>query len=110
MITVLYLSQFVWPVFWLSFVAVALFITLAILNLIRLTLKVLALDVAQVINYIKIDAIERQQKIAGFEISCQVARQRIQANRKMLQSGQAGLLAADWKAGRFDVEIEEVKR
>lgn len=110
MITALYISQFVWPVFLLAFTTAALFIGLAILNSIRKTVKALALDVTHVINYFLTDAIERQQKVAGFEISCLAARQRIQANRKVLQSGQAGLLAAAWQAGRFDVEIEEVKR
>lgn len=107
MITALYISQFVWLVFLLAFIAAALFIALTILNSIRQTVKALALDVAQIIDYFKTDEIKRKQMVDGFEISCQIARQRIQANRKILQSGQSAMIAMAWQAGKFDIEVED---
>lgn len=107
MITALYISQFVWPLFLLAFIATALFIALAILNSIRQTVKALALDVAQIINYFKTDEIDRCQKRERFELACSAARQRIQANRKILQSGQSAMIAMAWQDGKFDIEVED---
>lgn len=107
MIEAILLSYYFMLVFYLAYIACILTIVIVVLNAIRQTLKTLALDIAQIINYFKTDEIKRKQMTSGFNISCQIARQRIQANRKLLQAGQAGLLATAWQAGTFDIEVED---
>lgn len=107
MITAIYISQFIWPVFLLAMTTTSFVIFIILINMIRQTLKTIALDVAQVINYFKTDTMERYQKQERFEIACLAARQRIWVNRKLLQTGQSAMMAMAWQAGKFDIEVED---